>query len=252
MAASSIKAGGNSMAGVQELVEADQGDQWHRRLQPTMAETSWRRKLQGRPWQFSEQGHGQQHRCCAWEAGGDVGSRRRQGVLAGVAACGEAGLGSDWDGWFVRRGFSECSIETIPEEKTSRGSKNSEALIDHIIKKEGNLLVFDKSENQAVTTISLRTGNAWLLLKVNGVLYVRNLSFDITSEDTRGTAFVVYEDIYDAKTAVDHLSGFNVANRYLIVLYYQHAKMSKKFDHKKKEDKITRLQKKYDLSTKDK
>ncbi|KMT08867.1 hypothetical protein BVRB_6g135900 [Beta vulgaris subsp. vulgaris] len=27
------------------------------------------------------------------------------------------------------------------------------------------------------------------------------------NKDTRGTAFVVYEDIYDAKTAVDHLSG---------------------------------------------
>jgi pre-mRNA branch site protein p14 len=31
----------------------------------------------------------------------------------------------------------------------------------------------------------------------------------------------VYEDIFDAKNAVDHLSGFNVAGRYLIVLYYQ-------------------------------
>lgn len=40
-------------------------------------------------------------------------------------------------------------------------------------------------------------------------------------QDTRGTAFVVYEDIYDAKAAVDHLSGFNVCGRYLIVLYYQ-------------------------------
>ncbi|CAM9755434.1 unnamed protein product [Chrysoparadoxa australica] len=39
--------------------------------------------------------------------------------------------------------------------------------------------------------------------------------------DTRGTAFVVYEDIYDAKAAVDHLSGFNVCGRYLVVLYYQ-------------------------------
>jgi len=38
----------------------------------------------------------------------------------------------------------------------------------------------------------------------------------------------VYEDIYDAKTAVEHLSGFNVANRYLIVLYYNHNKHSKK------------------------
>ena len=41
------------------------------------------------------------------------------------------------------------------------------------------------------------------------------------SRETRGTAFVVYEDIYDAKNATDHLSGFNVCGRYLIVLYYQ-------------------------------
>lgn len=50
------------------------------------------------------------------------------------------------------------------------------------------------------------------------------------AKETRGTAFVVYEDIFDAKTAVEHLSGFNVANRYLIVLYYQQAKLSKKGD----------------------
>jgi hypothetical protein len=30
------------------------------------------------------------------------------------------------------------------------------------------------------------------------------------SKETRGTAYVVYEDIFDAKTAVDHLAGFNV------------------------------------------
>ena len=34
------------------------------------------------------------------------------------------------------------------------------------------------------------------------------------NKDTRGTAFVVYEDIYDAKAAVDHLSGFNVGGKY--------------------------------------
>ena len=34
-----------------------------------------------------------------------------------------------------------------------------------------------------------------------------------TSAETKGTAFVVYEDIFDAKNAVDHLSGFNVAGR---------------------------------------
>lgn len=43
------------------------------------------------------------------------------------------------------------------------------------------------------------------------------------TKDTRGTAYVIYHDIYDAKNAVDHLSGFNVGGRYLIVLYYQHS-----------------------------
>lgn len=87
--------------------------------------------------------------------------------------------------------------------------------------------------------------------EVNRALYVRNLPFKITSEemydifgkfgairqirlgnaqDTRGTAFVVYEDIYDAKNAVDHLSGFNVCGRYLVVLYYQQVKMQKRMD----------------------
>lgn len=32
---------------------------------------------------------------------------------------------------------------------------------------------------------------------------------------------MVYEDIFDAKNAQEHLSGFNVQNRYLIVLYHQ-------------------------------
>mmetsp|Transcript_1707 Transcript_1707/g.1792 ORF Transcript_1707/g.1792 Transcript_1707/m.1792 type:complete len:130 (-) Transcript_1707:87-476(-) len=84
--------------------------------------------------------------------------------------------------------------------------------------------------------------------EVNRVLFVRNLPFKITAEemydifgkygpirqirvgdkpDTRGTAFVVYEDIFDAKNAVDHLSGFNVCGRYLVVLYYQQSKMLK-------------------------
>ena len=39
---------------------------------------------------------------------------------------------------------------------------------------------------------------------------------------------MVYEDIYDAKMAVEHLSGFNVANRYLIVLYYNPSRQTKK------------------------
>jgi RNA recognition motif-containing protein len=59
--------------------------------------------------------------------------------------------------------------------------------------------------------------------------------------DTRGTAFVVYEDIYDAKNAVDHLSGFNVCGRYLIVLYYQASKMQLKADNQKKRRELDEL-----------
>lgn len=46
------------------------------------------------------------------------------------------------------------------------------------------------------------------------------LLFRGNTPESRGTAYVVYEDIFDAKNACDHLSGFNVCNRYLVVLYY--------------------------------
>ena len=63
--------------------------------------------------------------------------------------------------------------------------------------------------------------------------------------ETKGTAFVVYDDIYDAKNAVDHLSGFNVAGRYLICLYYQPTKVNKKIDLIKKQQDIQSLKEKY-------
>ncbi|CAM9813389.1 unnamed protein product [Ascophyllum nodosum] len=98
--------------------------------------------------------------------------------------------------------------------------------------------------------------------EVNRAVYVRNLPFKISADemydifgkygairqirlgdrqDTRGTAFVVYEDIYDAKAAVDHLSGFNVCGRYLIVLYYQPAKMQKRMDQQAKKQELEEL-----------
>jgi pre-mRNA branch site protein p14 len=99
--------------------------------------------------------------------------------------------------------------------------------------------------------------------EVNRILYVRNLPFKISAEelyaifgkygavyqirlgdknkDTRGTAFVVYEDIYDAKAAVDHLSGFNVGGRYLVVLYYQPAKFQKRAEAEEKQQELEEL-----------
>lgn len=62
--------------------------------------------------------------------------------------------------------------------------------------------------------------------------------------ETRGSAFVVYEDIYDAKNAVDHLSGFNVCGRYLIVLYYQPSRMQKVMDNQAKRKELDEMKSK--------
>jgi pre-mRNA branch site protein p14 len=66
-----------------------------------------------------------------------------------------------------------------------------------------------------------------------------------TAADTRGTAFVVYDDVFDAKNACEHLSGFNIMGRYLIVLYYQPNKATKKTNLKKKEEELMQLKDKY-------
>lgn len=39
------------------------------------------------------------------------------------------------------------------------------------------------------------------------------------ANNTKGTAFVVYEDVMDAKQACDKLNGFNFQNRYLVGTY---------------------------------
>jgi RNA recognition motif-containing protein len=39
------------------------------------------------------------------------------------------------------------------------------------------------------------------------------------ANNSKGTAFVVYEDVHDAKQACDKLNGFNFQNRYLVGTY---------------------------------
>jgi pre-mRNA branch site protein p14 len=51
----------------------------------------------------------------------------------------------------------------------------------------------------------------------------------------------VYEDIYDAKAAVDHLSGFNVGGRYLVVLYYQPAKFQRRAEASQQKEELEEL-----------
>ena len=57
----------------------------------------------------------------------------------------------------------------------------------------------------------------------------------------------MYEDIYDAKAALEMLSGFNVANRYLIVLYFNLSKFAQK-QLEKEEENLRSLQKKKGVS----
>jgi hypothetical protein len=40
------------------------------------------------------------------------------------------------------------------------------------------------------------------------------------ANNSKGTAFVVYEDVHDAKQACDKLNGFNFQNRYLVGMYH--------------------------------
>jgi pre-mRNA branch site protein p14 len=129
----------------------------------------------------------------------------------------------------------------------------------------------------AVTSEACQDGNASgkranirLPPEVNRNFYIRNLPYKITAEEmydifgkygpirqirvgnipeTRGTAYVVYEDIFDAKNACDHLSGFNVCNTYLVVLYYNANREFQKMDTKKKEEQLKLLKEKYGINT---
>ena len=101
------------------------------------------------------------------------------------------------------------------------------------------------------------------LAEVNRVLYVRNLPYDITDEDmygifgrygairqvrmgdtqqTKGTAYVIYEDIYDARNAQGQLSGYNLKNRYLVVNYHQEKNLRTKLSVEEQEEELRRMQ----------
>ncbi|CAH7669576.1 hypothetical protein BY996DRAFT_6408893 [Phakopsora pachyrhizi] len=104
---------------------------------------------------------------------------------------------------------------------------------------------------------------------VNRILFVKNLNYKTKGEDlydlfgkygairqirigtdakTRGTAFVVYEDILDAKNAFDHLNGFHLQERYLVVLYHQFQRQAAKADLAKREAELSALKKAYNIS----
>jgi RNA recognition motif-containing protein len=78
--------------------------------------------------------------------------------------------------------------------------------------------------------------------EATSILFVRNLPYKIANTElydvfgkygpirqirlgnapsTRGTAYVVYQDVKDAKAASDHLSGFSVSGRYLVCGFFR-------------------------------
>ncbi|RMY03875.1 hypothetical protein D0867_10541 [Hortaea werneckii] len=104
--------------------------------------------------------------------------------------------------------------------------------------------------------------------EVNRALFVKNLNFQVTPEElfdlfgrfgairqirqgiannTKGTAFVVFEDVMDAKSACDKLNGFNFQNRYLVVLYHQPEKMVKaQADLAERQESLEKLKREHD------
>ncbi|KDQ64340.1 hypothetical protein JAAARDRAFT_27965 [Jaapia argillacea MUCL 33604] len=105
----------------------------------------------------------------------------------------------------------------------------------------------------------------------NRILFVKNLDYNITGDDlyelfgrygsirqirlgneqkTKGTAFVVFDDVMDAKNALDHLNGFHLQGRYIVVLYHMPAKQdaaAAKADLAKREEELAQLKKKHDI-----
>ncbi|VDM93714.1 unnamed protein product [Onchocerca ochengi] len=131
-----------------------------------------------------------------------------------------------------------------------------------------NSAVNPRVNSVQIMALANRGRNQKLPPEVNRILYVKNLPYKITSDEmydifgkfgavrqirvgntaeTRGTAFVVYEDIFDAKNACEHLSGFNVSNRYLVVLYYQATKAYRRMDTDKAKERLEEIKERYNL-----
>ncbi|THH12210.1 hypothetical protein EW145_g130 [Phellinidium pouzarii] len=105
----------------------------------------------------------------------------------------------------------------------------------------------------------------------NRILFVKNLNYTISGEDlydlfgrygslrqvrlgnelkTKGTAFVVFDDVMDAKNALEHLNGFHLQERYIVVLYHMPARQdaaAAKTDLARREEELVGLKAKHDI-----
>ncbi|EJD01571.1 pre-mRNA branch site protein p14 [Fomitiporia mediterranea MF3/22] len=105
----------------------------------------------------------------------------------------------------------------------------------------------------------------------NRILFVKNLNYNITGDDlyelfgrygsirqirlgvesnTKGTAFVVYDDVTDAKNALEHLNGFHLQERYIVVLYHMPSRQDAaavKAEIARREEELAQLKAKHDI-----
>merc|ERR1711909_29217 len=106
--------------------------------------------------------------------------------------------------------------------------------------------------------------------EVSRILYIRNLPYKIENDEmydifgkygairqirvgntseTRGTSYVIYEDIFDAKNACEHLSGFNVCGRFFVVVYYNAQKRyAMEAEMKRRQEDIDAIRKRLDMN----
>ncbi|GAA5968018.1 hypothetical protein JCM11641_003702 [Rhodosporidiobolus odoratus] len=106
---------------------------------------------------------------------------------------------------------------------------------------------------------------------VNRILFVKNLNYKVSGDDiydlfgkygsirqvrlgreakAKGTAYVIYEDVMDAKSAYDHLNGFHLQDRYLVVLYHKPATAAK-LDLARREKDLEELKAKHNIPDKE-
>ncbi|CCF52823.1 hypothetical protein NDA18_002788 [Ustilago nuda] len=101
------------------------------------------------------------------------------------------------------------------------------------------------------------------------ILFVKNLNYNTTGADlyqvfsrygairqirlgdgpkTKGTAYVVYEEMADAKRASDHLNGFHLNERYIVLLFHMPARLAAKADLARREAELAELKALHDIT----
>ncbi|CAO1629935.1 unnamed protein product [Sympodiomycopsis kandeliae] len=70
---------------------------------------------------------------------------------------------------------------------------------------------------------------------------------DSTQLKTKGTAFVVYEEMNDAKQALDHLNGYHLNDRYIVVLYHMPSRQASKTDLARREQELKEIKERHNI-----